>query len=76
MMNAANLIEDEGVNMAPGAAPYLAGAGMIASVKSQAMMQRMIAGAIRQEALQKNQTGVGAQQGLKEFRKSLAGKGI
>jgi len=50
MMNAANLIEDEGVNMAPGSAPYLAGAGMIASVKSQAMMQRMIAGAIRQEA--------------------------
>ncbi len=50
MMNAANLIEDEGVNMAPGTAPYLAGAGMIASVKSQAMMQRMIAAAIRQEA--------------------------
>ena len=50
MMNAANLVEDEGVNMAPGSAPYLAGAGMIASVKSQAMMQRMIAAAIRQEA--------------------------
>lgn len=50
MMNAANLIEDEGVNMAPGSAFYLAGAGMIASVKSQAMMQRMIAAAIRQEA--------------------------
>ena len=50
MMNAANLIEDEGVNMAPGSAPYLAGAGMIASVKSQAMMQRLIAAAIRQEA--------------------------
>ncbi|MCZ2078318.1 MAG: hypothetical protein LC130_25385 [Bryobacterales bacterium] len=50
MMTAANVIEDEGVNMAPGSAPYLAGAGMIASVKSQAMMQRMIAAAIRQEA--------------------------
>jgi hypothetical protein len=50
MMNAANLIEDEGVNMAPGSAPYLAGTGMIASVKSQAMMQRMIAAATRQEA--------------------------
>lgn len=50
MMAAANLIEDEGVNMAPGSAPYLAGAGMIASVKSQAMMQRIIAAAIRQEA--------------------------
>lgn len=50
MMNAADAIEDEGVNMAPGSAPYLAGAGMIASVKSQAMMQRMIAAAIREEA--------------------------
>jgi hypothetical protein len=50
MMTAAEVIENEGVNMAPGSAPYLAGAGMIASVKSQAMMQRMIAGAIRQEA--------------------------
>jgi len=50
MMNAADSIEDEGVNMAPGSAPYLAGAGMIASVKSQAMMQRMIAAAIREEA--------------------------
>lgn len=50
MMAAANVIEDEGVNMAPGSAPYLAGAGMIASVKSQAMIQRMVAAAIRQEA--------------------------
>ena len=50
MMSAANVIEDEGLNMAPGSAPYLAGAGMIASVKSQAMMQRMVAAAIRQEA--------------------------
>jgi hypothetical protein len=50
MMTASNVIEDEGVNMAPGSAPYLAGAGMIASVKSQAMMQRMVAAAIRQEA--------------------------
>jgi hypothetical protein len=50
MMGAADAIEDEGMNMAPGSAPFLAAAGMIASVKSQAMMQRMIAAAIRQEA--------------------------
>ena len=50
MMSAASAIEDEGVNMAPSEAPYLAGAGMIASVKSQAMMQRMVAAAVRQEA--------------------------
>ena len=43
MMAAADAIEDEGVNMAPGSAPFLAAAGIIASVKSQAMMQRMIA---------------------------------
>ena len=47
MMAAANAIEDEGVNMAPGEAPFLAAAGMTASVKSQAMMQRMIAAATR-----------------------------
>ena len=50
MMGAADAIEDEGMNMAPGSAPFLAAAGIIASVKSQAMMQRMIAAAIRQEA--------------------------
>ena len=50
MMAAANAIEDEGVNMAPGEAPFLAAAGITASVKSQAMMQRMMAAAIRQEA--------------------------
>jgi len=50
MMTAANVIEDEGTRMAPGSAAFLAGAGMIASVKSQATMQRMIAAAIRQEA--------------------------
>ena len=50
MMAASNVIEDEGVNMAPGSAPYLAGAGIISSVKSQAMLERMIAAAIRQEA--------------------------
>jgi len=50
MMTAANVIEDEGTHMAPGSAAFLAGAGMIASVKSQAMMQRMFAAAIRQEA--------------------------
>lgn len=50
MMAAADVIENEGVNMAPGSAPFLAAAGMTASVKSQAMMQRLIAAAIRQEA--------------------------
>lgn len=50
MMAAADAIENEGTTMAPGSAPFLAAAGITASVKSQAMMQRMIAAAIRQEA--------------------------
>ena len=50
MMAAADAIENEGLNMAPGSAPFLAAAGITASVKSQAMMQRMIAAAVRQEA--------------------------
>lgn len=50
MLAAADAIEDEGVNMTPGSAPFLAAAGITASVKSQAMMQRMVAAAIRQEA--------------------------
>ena len=51
MMAAADAIEDEGVNMAPGSAPFLAAAGITASVKSQAVTQRMIAAAIRQGEL-------------------------
>ena len=50
MVLAAEAIENEGIEMAPGSAPYLVGAGLVAAVKCQAMMQRMIAAAIRQEA--------------------------
>ena len=38
--------------------------------------ERIPAGALHQEALQAGQARIGAQQGLKEFRKALAGKGI
>ena len=38
--------------------------------------ERIPAGALHQEALQGGQSRVGAQQGLKEFREALAGKGI
>ena len=38
--------------------------------------ERIAAGALRQEGLQDRQTRVGAQQGLKELRKALAGEGI
>ena len=38
--------------------------------------ERIPAGALHQEGSSGSQTRVGAQQGLKEFRKALAGKGI
>jgi len=50
MVVTAERIEDEGTRMAPGSAPYLAGAGIIASIESQAMMQEMLATELRQEA--------------------------
>jgi len=50
MVQAAEQIEDEGTRMAPGSAPYLAGAGIIASIESHAMMQKMLAAELRQEA--------------------------
>ena len=50
LVQAAEQIEDEGTRMAPGSAAYLAGAGIIASIQSQAMMQRMLAAELRQEA--------------------------
>ncbi len=50
MVQAAEQIEDEGTRMAPGSAPYLAGAGIIASIQGQAMMQKMLAAELRQEA--------------------------
>ena len=38
--------------------------------------ERIPAGALHQEALERWQARVGAQQGLKEFREALAGEGI
>jgi hypothetical protein len=44
------LMEDEAKLAAPGTADYLVAAGVIASVQNQAVMQRMIAAQMRQEA--------------------------
>ena len=49
-IGAAESIEDEAQFQAPGSAAYLSGAGITAAVRSQAMMMRMIAAEIRQEA--------------------------
>ena len=47
---ASMLLEDEGQQVAPGTADYLMAAGIIASVENQAVMQKMIAAQMRQEA--------------------------
>lgn len=47
---ASMLLEDEGRQVAPGTADYLVAAGIIASVQNQAVMQKMIAAQMRQEA--------------------------
>ncbi len=44
------LMEDEGRQVAPGTADYLVAAGLIASVENQAVIQKMIAAQMRQEA--------------------------
>ena len=49
-LEAAEAIEDEATRMAPGTAAYATAAAYIAAIQSQAHMQKMIAGQLRQEA--------------------------
>ena len=49
-LQASQMIEDEASEAAPGSAAFLTGAGMVAAVENQAMMQRMLAAELRQEA--------------------------
>lgn len=49
-LQAAEAIEDEATRMAPGTAAYATAAAHIAAIQSQAHMQKMIAGQLRQEA--------------------------
>jgi hypothetical protein len=50
VLQAAQAIEDESTSTAPGTAAMLSAAAYIASVESQAYMQKMLAGQLRQEA--------------------------
>jgi hypothetical protein len=55
MLQAADQIEslagDPDINhMAPGSAPFLTTSAVVASIKSEAIMQKMLAAAMRQEA--------------------------
>jgi hypothetical protein len=49
-LQASQIIEDEAAEAAPGSAAYLTGAGIVAAVENQAMMQRMLAAELREEA--------------------------
>jgi hypothetical protein len=50
VLQAAEAIEDEATEMAPGTAAMVSAAAYIAAVQSQAHIQKMIAGQLRQEA--------------------------
>jgi hypothetical protein len=50
ILEAGNRIEDEARLAAPGSAPFLTAAAMAANIQSQAMMQKMLATMLRQEA--------------------------
>ncbi len=51
MLEAGDRIEDESSLAAPGSAPFLTAASVAANIQSQAMMQKMLAAMIRQEAI-------------------------
>jgi hypothetical protein len=50
ILESSNRIEDEASSAAPGSAPFLTATGVAANIQSQAMMQKMLAAMIRQEA--------------------------
>lgn len=49
-LRAAEIIEAETAQAAPGSAPYLTATGLVAAVENQAMMQRLLAAELRAEA--------------------------
>ena len=50
ILESGNQIEDEARLAAPGSAPFLTASAMAANIQSQAMMQKMLAAMLRQEA--------------------------
>ena len=69
ILESGNQIEDETRSAAPGSAPFLTASAMATNIQSQAMMQKMLAAMLRQEAariahenaLRKRQTLLAAQ---------------
>jgi hypothetical protein len=50
ILQSGNQIEDQARSAAPGSAPFLTATSVAANIQSQAMMQKMLAAMIRQEA--------------------------
>jgi hypothetical protein len=50
ILESGNQIEDDARSAAPGSAPFLSASAMAANIQSQAMMQKMLASMLRQEA--------------------------
>jgi hypothetical protein len=50
ILRAGNQVEDEARLAAPGSAPFLTAGAITANIQSQAMMQKMLAAMLRQEA--------------------------
>jgi len=50
ILESAKQIEDEASSAAPGSSPFLTAAAMAANIQGQAMMQKILAAMIRQEA--------------------------
>jgi hypothetical protein len=50
VLEGANDIEDQAAQAAPGSAPFLTATAVVASIQSQALMQKMLAAELRQEA--------------------------
>lgn len=50
VLDAANDIEDQAAQAAPGSAPFLTATAVVASIQSQALTQKMLAAELRQEA--------------------------
>jgi hypothetical protein len=50
ILDSGNRLEDDAQSAAPGSAPFLSASAMAANLQSQAMMQKMLAAMLRQEA--------------------------
>ena len=68
-LEGANDIENEASQAAPGSAPYMTATAVVASIESQAVMQKMLAAELREEAAQ-----LAHRNALRKRSAALAGK--